>query len=355
MVYFAFLIYLHNFRKSPESFQGFRGESLFLGYNITMSLRASIDVGSNTLRLLIAEVRDNKIIDVYSDRKITRLGDGIDGAGSLRDNNMEDSLTALKGFSAVIATYGVGDIRAFATSALREAANADIFIKKALNETGIAIEVIPGVKEAALTLKGIVFAFEHSAFPIPHSALLIDIGGGSTEWIIYKPGNPVVMGSIPVGVIKLSQRYLKSDPIAQADLDEMNNELMSVLETLHMRIGRYFNKNTFFIGTAGTFTTLASIDLKLERYVREKVHMHKIPLDRLLRTGKELLALPLEERKKVKGLEPERADLIIPGLIFTINTMEYFGFRELTVSDYGLLEGALLETEETDEKNLSKA
>jgi exopolyphosphatase / guanosine-5'-triphosphate,3'-diphosphate pyrophosphatase len=163
------------------------------------------------------------------------------------------------------------------------------------------------------------------------------------------------MGSIPVGVIKLSQRYLKSDPIAQADLDEMNNEIMSVLENLHMRIGRYFDKNTFFIGTAGTFTTLASIDLKLERYVREKVHMHKIPLDRLLRTGKELLALPLEERKKVKGLEPERADLIIPGLIFTINTMEYFGFRELTVSDYGLLEGALLETEETYEKNLSKA
>ena len=163
------------------------------------------------------------------------------------------------------------------------------------------------------------------------------------------------MGSIPVGVIKLSQRYLKSDPVDQADLDEMNNEIMSVLENLHMRIGRYFDKNTFLIGTAGTFTTLASIDLKLERYVREKVHMHKIPLDRLLRTGEELLALPLEERKKVKGLEPERADLIIPGLIFTINTMEYFGFRELTVSDYGLLEGALLETEETYEKNLSKA
>ena len=152
------------------------------------------------------------------------------------------------------------------------------------------------------------------------------------------------MGSIPVGVIKLSQRYLKSDPIAQADLDEMNNEIMSVLENLHMRIGRYFDKNTFLIGTAGTFTTLASIDLKLERYVREKVHMHKIPFDRLLRTGKELLAMPLE-----------RADLIRPGLIFTINTREYFGFRELTVSDYGLLEGALLETEETYEKNLSKA
>jgi exopolyphosphatase/guanosine-5'-triphosphate,3'-diphosphate pyrophosphatase len=135
----------------------------------------------------------------------------------------------------------------------------------------------------------------------------------------------------------------------------MNNEIMSVLENLHMRTGRYFDKNTFFIGTAGTFTTLASIDLKLERYIREKVHMHKIPLAGLLRMREKLLALPLEERKKVKGLESERADLIIPGLIFTINTMEYFGFHDLTVSDYGLLEGALLETEETNEKNLSKA
>jgi len=341
--------------RAPKVFKAFV-VNRFLGYNITMSLRASIDVGSNTIRLLIAEVRDYKIIDVYSDRKITRLGDRTDSAGRLPDKNIEDSLTVLKGFSAVIAKYGVGDIRAVATSAVREAANADIFIKKALDETGIAIEIIPGLKEAELTLKGILLSFEGSPYNGGNSGskLIIDIGGGSTEWIIYKPGKTAVMGSIPVGVIKLSQKYLKSDPADQADLDEMNNEIMSVLEDLHMRTGRYLDNNSFLIGTAGTFTTLASIDLKLEPYVREKVHMHKIPLAGLLRMGEELLALPLEERMKVKGLEPERADLIIPGLIFTINTMEYFGFRELTVSDYGLLEGALLETEEIYEKNLSK-
>jgi exopolyphosphatase / guanosine-5'-triphosphate,3'-diphosphate pyrophosphatase len=153
-------------------------DRLYLGYNITMSLRASIDVGSNTLRLLIAEVRDNKIIDVYSDRKITRLGAGIDGAGRLRDKNMEDSLTALKGFSAVIAKYGVGDIRAVATSAIREAANADIFIKKALNETGIAIEVIPGVKEAELTLKGILLSFESTKPGISFTSSQSNQSGG---------------------------------------------------------------------------------------------------------------------------------------------------------------------------------
>ena len=143
-----------------------------------MSLRASIDVGSNTLRLLIADVRDNKIIDIYSDRKITRLGDGIDSAGRLTDKNIEDSLTVLKGFSAVIAEYGVGDIRAVATSAVREAANADIFIKKALNETGIAIEIIPGVKEAELTLKGILLSFESTKPGISFTSAQSNQSGG---------------------------------------------------------------------------------------------------------------------------------------------------------------------------------
>jgi exopolyphosphatase/guanosine-5'-triphosphate,3'-diphosphate pyrophosphatase len=143
-----------------------------------MSLRASIDVGSNTLRLLIADVRDNKIIEVYSDRKITRLGDGIEGTGTLPDKNIEDSLTALTGFSAVIAKYGVVDTRAVATSAIREAANADIFIKKALNKTGIAIEVISGVKEAELTLKGILLSFENTKPGISFTSSQSNQSGG---------------------------------------------------------------------------------------------------------------------------------------------------------------------------------
>ena len=124
-----------------------------------MSLRASIDVGSNTLRLLIAEVNGNKILDVYSDRKITRLGSGIDRDGRLPEANMEDSLTALKEFSAVISKYGVRNIKAVATSALREATNSDLFLTRALRETGINIEVITGDKEAALTLKGVLLSF----------------------------------------------------------------------------------------------------------------------------------------------------------------------------------------------------
>ena len=128
-------------------------------YNIIMSLRASIDVGSNTLRLLIAEVSGNKILDVYSGRKITRLGSGIGPDGRLPDADMEDSLDTLKEFSAVIAKHGVKNIKAVATSALREASNSDLFLTRALRETGINIEIITGEKEAALTLKGVLLSF----------------------------------------------------------------------------------------------------------------------------------------------------------------------------------------------------
>jgi exopolyphosphatase/guanosine-5'-triphosphate,3'-diphosphate pyrophosphatase len=130
-----------------------------------MSLRASIDVGSNTLRLLIAEVNGNKILDVYSDRKITRLGSSIDRDGRLPEANMEDSLNALKEFSAVISKYGVRNIKAVATSALREAVNSDLFLTRALRDTGINIEVITGDKEAALTLKGVLLSFGDDVEP----------------------------------------------------------------------------------------------------------------------------------------------------------------------------------------------
>ena len=319
-----------------------------------MPLLASIDVGSNTLRLLVAEVRDNRIIDVYSDRKITRLGNKVGQTGRLQDDNMDASLSALMEFSSVISKYGVVRTKAVATSALREASNSDIFIKKAFDSAGIAIEVISGRKEAELTLAGILASFNSSAFRIHHSAFIIDIGGGSSEWIFYRDRDNIDMGSIPVGVIKLAQKHIKTDPVSEEDLNALNHEIISVLNNLKYRIGQYIDNNTQLIGTAGTFTTIASIDLGLEAYARAKVHLHKINYARLNDIIKNLMSLPLKERVKVTGLEPGRADLIIPGILFTINVMDIFGFDELTINDYGLLEGALLATKDSNGKSISE-
>ncbi|MDH5201799.1 MAG: Ppx/GppA family phosphatase [Nitrospirota bacterium] len=309
-----------------------------------MSLFASMDVGSNTFRLLIASVRDQKIEHVLYKRKITRLADGVSQSGKLRDENSASSIAVLKEFSSIISRHGVKSVSAIATSALREASNSDIFLKRVFDETGIMIKVISGEKEAELIVKGVFSSFHDSSPIAAHSSLIIDIGGGSTEWILCKDKQIVEMGSIPVGVIKLAASFIKTDPLSEADIAELGKGIASYLDSLRARIEHLIDRNTCFIGTAGTFTTLASIDLKLEIYSRGKVHLYRISLDKLRNIRSTLFALPLRERKKMKGLEPERADLIIPGIQFTINIMEYFNFNELIVSDYGLLEGVLLET-----------
>lgn len=314
---------------------------------------AAIDVGSNTIRLLIGEIEDHTVKDVYSDRKITRLGNRVDQTGRLQDENMRASLVVLKEFSSILSEYGVEHLRAVATSALRKASNSGSFVKAILDNTGIPIEVIPGEKEAELTLKGVLLSLPDSVPGRPGSSFIVDIGGGSTEWILHGD-NLLDMGSIPVGVIRLTRQFIKTDPVSRSDIADLDREITSLLNGLNPRVGQYMNGHTRFIGTAGTFTTIASVDLGLDAYSREKIHLHRISLEKLRAMSENLLSLPLEKRKKVKGLEPERADLIIPGLQFTIKVMDFFRFDELTVSDYGLLEGLLSETKETIGKGISE-
>ena len=279
--------------------------------------------------------------------------------GTLQDKNMEDSIAVLKEFSSAITHYGVHYTKAVGTSALREAANADLFIKKAFGETGIMIDVISGEQEAALTLKGILASLPMAGYSIPESALIVDMGGGSTEWISIRKNHAagtqpaLMMGTIPMGVIKLAQKYVQAGPVSEYDVQQMTAEIDPVLLKLKAGIGQ-IPKETCLIGTAGTFTTIASVDLGLEQYSREKIHLHTIPFNRLLAMRDRLFSLTLKERETVRGLEPGRADLIIPGIQFTISMMKHFSIDELMVSDHGLLEGALLSARETLEKSISE-
>jgi exopolyphosphatase / guanosine-5'-triphosphate,3'-diphosphate pyrophosphatase len=320
---------------------------------------ASIDVGSNTIRLLIGAVESERITDIHSGRRITRLGNKLNQTGKLQDRNMEDSIAVLKEFSSAITHYGVHYTKAVGTSALREAKNADLFVKKAFRETGIVIDVISGEQEAALTLKGILASLPMAGYSIPESALIVDMGGGSTEWISLRKDQTAdaqpapMMGTIPIGVIKLAQKYVQTGPVSEYDVQQMAGEIDPVLLELNARIGDV-PKETCLIGTAGTFTTIASVDLGLKQYSRERVHLHAIPFNRLLTMRDRLFSLTLKERETVGGLEPGRADLIIPGIQFTISMMKRFSIDELIVSDFGLLEGALLSARETLEKSISE-
>lgn len=304
-------------------------------------LLSSIDVGSNTIRLFIGRVENRKIIRLRTGMVITRLAAGIGETGLLNADNMEKSVSVLKAFSDIISVYGISHIRAVGTSALREAKNSEEFMRRVLSETGINIEVISGEEEAELTAKGVLFDLEKR-----DASFIVDIGGGSTEWIFCRNSSPTELGTIPTGVVRLSDNHIKSDPPSKADILSLKKESDTVLSGLKTQMGHLINSRTVFIGTAGTITMLASIDIGLEVYDHEKIHRHNISLKKLYDISGRLISIPLSERKKMIGLEPERADLIIPGILFTINIMELFGFDNILVSDNGLLEGALIKLSE---------
>lgn len=303
-------------------------------------LSAAIDVGSNTIRSLIGKVINNKIYRYYLDRSITRLAEGLKDTGILKKYNMELSANVLKNISRVFSEYNVSKINAVGTAALREARNSNEFIEKVFQETGILIRVISGEEEAQLTFQGVL-----SGLNLSERILIVDIGGGSTEWIFNDSdeGSSPIFGTIPIGVLKLLEGCIMEDPPSLAELSSVENTIETYLQSLIDIIPRI--KPNVLVGTGGTITTLASIALSLESYKPEIIHGYSMEFNRLVEMKDWLVSMPINKRKNIKGLEPERADIIIPGIILTIKIMEAVRIKELIVSDYGLLEGLLLETE----------
>jgi exopolyphosphatase/guanosine-5'-triphosphate,3'-diphosphate pyrophosphatase len=302
---------------------------------------ASVDVGSNSVRLLVGEVRDGRVECERRERAVTRLAGGLSRTGLLREAGMAETLRALGRFSELIKASGAAPVRAVGTSALREAENAEGFLRQVLLETGMVVEVVSGRREGEITATGVLSSMRHMP-----SCLIMDIGGGSTEWMACRGRKVLEMITVPVGVVKLMERHLRSDPPSAEELRGLGQDIEKALSTLKEKAGSFVTGETALIGTAGTATTLASMDLGLERYEPERVHMHGISLGRLIELAGPLESLPLGQRMRVRGLEPSRADLIIPGLRLTIKLMEDMGFQTIIVSDHGLLEGVLLELAE---------
>lgn len=301
-------------------------------------LSAAIDVGSNTIRILIGSVKDRKVHRIFSDRAVTRLAQGLNERGYLREENIESSVKVMRGAAETISKYGVKVIKAVGTEALRRAGNSIEFIERVFSETGIRIKIITEEEEARFTMLGVL-----SGLKISSDCLIIDIGGGSTEWIIYDYENPgeSIFGSMPIGVVNLFEGYVKGDPPSYGELKKLEDIIESSIRGLRKHISKKDPKT--LIGTGGTVTTLVSIDLSLDSYKPDLVHGYHLGIDRLKDIRDRLVSIPMSQRVKVGGLEPGRADLIIPGIIFTIKITDMFKFDELIVSDYGLLEGLLLE------------
>jgi exopolyphosphatase/guanosine-5'-triphosphate,3'-diphosphate pyrophosphatase len=305
---------------------------------------ASIDIGTNTFRLLIAKVRFDRsrnnyaIKEIYSERIITRLGEGIPEKGYIREEAIEKGIEVLKRFRENIDRHGAYRTSAIATSALRDAKNSVSFIKRVHNATGLDIHIISGEEEARKTASGMLMDMK-----LPETALMIDIGGGSTELIFTNLRRLLFIKSLNLGVVYLACRYMKNDPPLKKDLKSMESEISSNIMPLKDTFKNFFSKNTVFIGTAGTVTALSAITQKLTRYDHNKIHNSKITKEKIEKIFFDISTISSQERMRYLPFEPARLDIIVPGTLILLKIMESFGFKKVNVSNYGLREGILFD------------
>jgi len=300
---------------------------------------ATIDLGSNTVRFLAIDSRDDApwaVID--QDQEVTRLGEGLATAGALGERPMARTRAVVERYVARGVQDGAREIRIVATSAVREAANGAAFATSITQATGCRVDVISGEEEARLTLRGILAGLG----PVTGTMVGLDVGGGSTEYVLAVDGALVAAVSLPLGVVSLAERFPFPGPVDEARFEAMHGQVRERLEAElpgQIRTAR----PTRLIGTAGTATTLAALDLALPRYDAARVQGHVLRRSALDACRQCLARLTLADRAALPCLEPGRADLIVPGLAIVMATMECLAMEAMQVSDWGLREGIIAE------------
>lgn len=305
------------------------------------TLRAAIDIGSNTFRMLIARTSASRPWEtVYYTHRIVRLGEGLHHTGRLSDAGMARAVAAMREFATIIEQHGLSpkDTRAVATAAMRESANKEEMRQRILAETGIEVRIIDGDTEARLSLAGACAVLHEST---RHDLLLFDIGGGSTEFVRAADSHLQDAISCKLGVVRLVEVQLHSDPPTKADYQAM----LQTAETHLAKVENHWADGRapqHLVGTAGTVTTLAATELGLCPYDADIINNHLMTADAFFALRDRLLSLTLAERQALPTIEPGRADLLVAGLAIVEAILRHWAYRELSVVDAGLLEGVWL-------------
>lgn len=298
---------------------------------------AGIDLGTLTCRLLIADLAGQYLLqELHSDRRILRLGEGVDCTKRLSGVAMERVIGCLREWRTVIDSYVVSGCAVVATSAVREAKNRDEFLDRVKRETGFEVEVISGEEEARRTLLGI-----RSGLPAGVTEILaLDIGGGSTELIFDHPDGQPIIRSINIGVVRLCERVLKHDPPTVEEIEQarewVRQEVQIAVE------GLLSCQSATCVGTAGTITTLAAMAQRLPVYEPARIHNYTLTLSTVLELEWMLLSRQKADRIGLPGLEKNREEVIAAGVLIVRTIMETLGMSELLVSDLGLREGVVI-------------
>jgi len=302
----------------------------------TMRL-AGVDIGTLTCRLLIADLPPGgKLIEVRSERRILRLGEGVDQTKQLSAVAMDRVLQCLKAWREMIDAFHVDAAAAVATSAVRDAENRDEFLDRVKREAGFEVELISGEEEARRTLLGIRSGLPHGVTDV----LALDIGGGSTEFILDSPGLKPVVRSIDIGVVRLYERLLHHDPPTDEQVRQAREWVARETKAAVANMDNY--QATTFVGTAGTVTSLAAMAQKLPAYEPARIHNYRLQLATIRELEQTLLSRKKSDRVGLPGLETGREEVIAAGAIIIRTIMETLSQRECLVSDLGLREGVLI-------------
>ncbi len=304
---------------------------------------AVVDLGTNTTRLLVCDVRGRGIDELERRTAITRLGEGVDATGRLADGAKERVRSTLAEYRELIDRHGAGRAVAVATSAIRDASDGEEFRNEVSERFGLDVKTISGETEARLTFLGAT-----SGRPEDGDLLLVvDIGGGSTEYVIGPAGtNPDHDVSTAIGSVRQTERHLKSDPPSEDSLTAMIDEVRNVISSAIPRDVR--ERVEAGIAVAGTATSLAAISQELEPYDPSRVHGFRLELGEAERILAMLATLPLEERREVPGLHPDRAPTIVAGALILVEATRAFGLDWIETSEADLLHGAALEASARD-------
>lgn len=309
------------------------------------NIKGIIDIGTNSCRLFIAELEntsEGKKIkrELVKDVEIVKLGEGVNKTHNLNPNAIKRTLDCLKKYKEKASSYGVENIRAFATSAVRDAENREVFLQE-VSKLGIKIECISGKTEATLNFLGNSLVFKERI-------LVVDIGGGSTEFTLGKDKTIDFIQSINIGAVRATEKFFSDNDYSEEKIEKCKAWIRKNLEILKTIKDRDFK----LTGVAGTATTQISVRDKMEIYDSSKVHMATLTLDELKENLSLFLSKNFEGRKNIIGLEEKRADVIIAGTLILLTILEELNQDKIIISESDNLSGAITREEETMSERL---
>jgi exopolyphosphatase/guanosine-5'-triphosphate,3'-diphosphate pyrophosphatase len=299
-----------------------------------MTRVAAIDCGTNSVRLLVADVADGALSALARRMEIVRLGEGVDRTGRLSDAAIERTRQALIGYAAEIAELGVGAVRMCATSASRDASNAADFRAMVRAVLGVDPEVISGDAEARLSFAGAV-----TGLTARKPYLVVDIGGGSTEFVVGSDAVEAAI-SVDVGCVRMTERHLHDDPPTAAQVAAAESDIAAEVDRALAAVpGR---EAATLVGLAGSVTTVTALALDLDGYVAARIHHARVSYDDVARVTDSLLAMTVAQRLALPVMHPGRADVIGAGALVLKVIMERSGLAEVVASEHDILDGIAL-------------